>query len=356
MVEAQMRLNELLEEAVKNDVFPGANYAIVTESNIFTGSVGNKALQPEIEKNDVDTIYDMASLTKVVATTTMIMKLVEAGKVRLYDPVKMYLPEFRHDDILIWDLMTHTSGLPADVSRASKISSKEEALEKIYSAEKTYEKNEKIVYSDIGYMLLGFVIEAVTGKSLDKAAQEMIFDPLDMKDSGYFPKDISRVAPTEFRNDDVFSGLLRGKVHDEKAYILGGPAGHAGLFSTVKDVSHFLEMYLNEGVYKGKRFFSKATVDLMFKAQVEVKNKISLDTDKRGLGWIVQGSFSSASDLVSSETILHTGFTGTNIFIDRKNKIAFCMLSNRVHPTRDNIKIIRFRPKVGNFVMGNFLK
>ena len=355
MISQQKQLNNLLEKAVEEGVFPGANYTIVTNDNVYYGSVGNKALQPSVEENNIDTIYDMASLSKVVVTTTLIMKLVEDGKVRLYDPVQVYLPRFKHDDILVWDLMTHSSGLPADVSRAAKIASKEEALDKIYSAEKTYDKNEKIVYSDIGYMLLGFLIESVTSKSLDIVAQEMIFDPLNMKDSGYFPKDITRVAPTEFRHEEVFDGLLRGKVHDEKAYILGGPAGHAGLFSTVKDVSHFLTMFLQDGMYQGKQFFSKATIDLLFRAQVEVKNKISLDTEKRGLGWIVQGNYSSASDLASPETILHTGFTGTNIFIDRKNKIAFCMLSNRVHPTRDNIKIIRFRPKVGNFVLGHFI-
>ena len=127
----------------------------------------------------------------------------------------------------------------------------------------------------------------------------------------------SKIMENEKREDEVVNAILRGKVHDEMAYILGGVAGHAGLFSCVKDLSHFIKMILNDGVYNGKQIFSRATIDLMFTPQVRVPNGVSLDLNQRGLGWIVKGDFCSAGDLASEQTILHTGFTGTNIFVDR---------------------------------------
>jgi CubicO group peptidase (beta-lactamase class C family) len=266
------------------------------------------------------------------------------------------LPRFRHQDIVIWDLLTHTSGLQSDIPRAAKLASREEALDKIFACDPTYPKNSKIVYSDIGFILLGMVVEAVANMPLNEFAKMYIFDPLGMKDTTYNPVDKERCAPTELRQDDIYQGYVRGHVHDEKSYILGGVAGHAGVFSTVNDLQHFMQMILDDGKYAGKQILSKPTIDLLFRKQVEMSTGISLDTDARGLGWIVRGNFCSAGDLVSPNTILHTGFTGTNIFIDRDNKIAFCMLTNRVHPTRDNVKIIPFRAKVGNYILSHFRK
>ena len=166
--------------------------------------------------------------------------------------------------------------------------------------------------------------------------------------------DFSKYAATELRSDEIVNEVLRGKVHDEKAYIMGGVAGHAGLFSCVEDISHFIEMILNDGVYKGKQFFSRATVDLLFTPQVKVPKGVSMDCTQRGLGWIVKGDFCGAGDLASPETIHHTGFTGTNVCIDRINKVGFSILSNRVHPSRSNTLIIPFRAKVGNYIIANF--
>lgn len=347
-------LNGIIEDAIKNDFFPGANYCLIANGEVFYGSFGKKALYPKAEENDLDTLYDMASCSKVISTTTSIMILIEQGKIRLYDPVCTYLPNFMHKHVTIFDLLTHTSGLPADVRRANKLASKEEALEKIFGAELTYDKNTKIVYSDIGFILLGLLVESVSGKTLDNFAKEYIFNPLEMTSTTYNPTDFLRCAPTEERNDEVVKGMLRGKVHDEKAYILGGVAGHAGVFSCVKDVKNFLEMLLNDGEFKGKRILSKAVVDMLFVPQVRVQNGISMDYDQRGLGWIVKGSYSSAGDLASPNTILHTGFTGTNVFVDRDNKVAFSLLTNRVHPTRNNTKIISFRGKLGNYIISHF--
>lgn len=345
-------LERMINEAIKDGAFPGANYYLVAEKD-FYGSLGLKS-HIENTENSLETIYDLASVSKVVSTVTCIMVLLEQGKIRLYDSVSSYLPRFRHRTITIWDLITHTSGLKADVIAANKLRSREELLIQIYQSELVYKTNSKIVYSDIGFMLLGFIIEEVSGMSLDKFAKKYIFEPLDMKNTSYNPIELDRCAPTEMRDDELYQGYLRGKVHDEKAYILDGVAGHAGVFSTVEDLSHFIKMILNDGVYNGKRILSKASVDLLYTPQVEEENGISLNNEIRTIGWILGGSWPSCGDLASKETIHHTGYTGTNIFIDRKNKIGFTLLANRVHPTRDNIKIIPFRAKVGNYIISHF--
>lgn len=346
-------LEKLIQTAIDDGAFPGANYCIVSKNHSFFGSLGSRTLFPESEKNNIDTIYDMASLSKVISTTSLIWKLVENGLLRLHTTVQTFIPKFRHQEVTVWDLLTHSSGLPADVSRAKEIESKEELMEKIFAMDLVYPRNSKIVYSDIGYILLGKVIEKITGVSLDQYAKEVLFSPLEMFDTTYNPLDKKRCAPTEERKDRVVQGILRGEVHDEKSYILGGVAGHAGLFSTVTDVSHFLKMILNNGVYKGKRIFSKATIDILFVPKVEMSHPLIKNHERRGIGWIIQSNYSSAGDLVSDQTILHTGFTGTNIWIDRQNEIGFCLLTNRVHPTRDNLKIITVRPKLANYIMAH---
>lgn len=353
-----LSLNKLLSEAVEKNIFPGCTYALECSSGSHVDVLGKKSLYP-VEDNDIDTLYDMASCSKVISTTTCIIKLMEQGKLRLFDSVNKYLPRFKHENILIWDLITHTSGLPAGVSGVTKIKSREEALDKIYALETTYEKNAKIVYSDIGFILLGFIVEAISGMSLAEYAKVNVFDPLEMYSTGYNPceenKDnLKRCAPTEERNDDIVKGMVRGHVHDEMAYILGGVAGHAGLFSCAKDVSHFIQMILNNGVYNNKRILSKASINLLFTPQVVEPKGIALTLNTRGIGWIVQGDYCSAGDLASKETILHTGFTGTNIFIDRVNKVGFSLLSNRVHPTRKNVSLIPYRGMIGNFIIANF--
>ncbi len=338
----------LINGAIADGAFPGANLGIVINDKAKVKSYGNKALFPSKEENNLNTLYDMASCSKVIATTTSIMILLEQGKLRLYDNVDVYLTEFQNKEINIWDLLTHSSGLPADVAR-SHFLSKSELYEKIMTAETIYPKNTKIVYSDIGFILLGMVIEKISGMTLDKFTKKYIFEPLEMFNTGYCPQDINQCAPTEDRGDKID----RGYVHDEKAKTMGGVAGHAGLFSTIEDVCHFLQMILNDGIYNGKRVLSKQSVNLLFIPQVEVKNGVILDNERRALGWIVKGSYPCSGDLASINTIMHTGFTGTHVVIDKDNKVAYCLLSNRVHPTRANNKIIAFRAKLGNYIISH---
>lgn len=341
-------INELVYEALEQEVFPGACLCIVNKDKVYLESYGLKAKYPNEEENDVNTIYDMASCSKVISTTTSILLLLEQGKLRLFEPVKNIIPEFNLSDVTVWDLLTHTSGLIPGIPGASKMT-KEEIYQKIMELDYSYPKNSKIVYSDLNFMLLGFIVEKISKMTLDVFSKKYIFDPLEMFDTGYNPQDTMRCAPTEDRGDYID----RGYVHDEVAHIFNGVCGHAGLFSTVEDVSHFIQMVLNDGVFKGKRILSKQTIDLMFTPQVEDKNGISLNNEKRSVGWIVKGPYPNSGDLASPNTIMHTGFTGTNIVIDRDNKAGFALLSNRVHPTRANIKTNAFRGRLGNYIFSH---
>jgi len=342
-------INELVQEALNNDAFPGACLCVVNKDEVYLESYGLKAKYPEEEKNEVNTIYDMASCSKVISTTTCILVLAEQGKLRLYEPVCNILPEFNLKNVTVWDLLTHTSGLIPGLPGAQKMT-KKEIYDGIMKLEPSYEKNTKIVYSDLNFMLLGFIVEKLSELTLDEFSKKYIFDPLEMYDTGYNPTDAKRCAPTEDRG----SYIDRGYVHDEVAHIFDGVCGHAGLFSTVEDVSHFIQMVLNDGVYKGKKILSKQTIDLMFTPQVEEKNGVSLTNEKRSVGWIVKGCYPNGGELASPNTIMHTGFTGTNIVIDRDNKAGFSLLTNRVHPTRENTKVIPWRGRIGNFIIANF--
>lgn len=344
----KQEINELIQEAINDGAFPGACLCIVNNGKVNLESYGLKAKYPNEEINNLDTLYDMASCSKVISTTTSILVLAEQGKLRLYEPVCNIIPEFNLHNVTVWDLLTHTSGLIPGLPGATKMS-KEEIYQGIMNIQPSYEKNTKIVYSDLNFMLLGFIVEKLSGTSLDLFAKKYIFDPLEMYNTGYNPKDPLRCAPTEDRGGYID----RGYVHDEVAHTFEGVCGHAGLFSTVEDISHFIQMVLNDGVYKGKKILSKQTIDLMFTPQVEEKNGVSLNNEKRSVGWIVKGCFPNSGDLASPNTIMHTGFTGTNIVIDRDNKVGFSLLTNRVHPTRLNNKVISFRSRLGNYIFSH---
>lgn len=347
------KFNQLVVDSINEGAFPGANFAIVFKNGVYMNSFGNKSLYPEPEKNDINTLYDMASLTKIICTTTCALRLIEDGKLRLYAPVKKYFPEFPFSNITVWNLMTHTAGLPEGIVGIKDLKTPKEVWDKILKIELKYEPNTKIHYSDIGYITLGKVIENIVKMPLNEFSKVEIFDKLKMSDTSFLPKDVTRCAPTEQRDDNYYKGMVRGFVHDETALCLGGVAGHAGLFSTVKDVANFLTMILNNGSFEGKQFLSSGTIDVLYTPQVEEKEGVSLIGNRRSLGWINRGAGSSAGELTSSDTILHTGFTGTNIWVDRKNEVAFVLLSNRVHPTRQNVLHMDARARFANFIIGH---
>ena len=335
----------IIEECCSRGVFPGANVAILLEDEEYLFSVGKKSILPKEELNSIDTIYDLASLTKVLVTTTLIMKLIDMGKLKLDTLVKDIIPEFRNNNnINIFDLLTHTSGLPADIKLDLSVD-KETIRKKIYCCDSVYEKNTKVLYSDIGFILLGFIIEEIVRKPLDIIAKEFIFTPLNMNDTSYLPdsKLFNRCAPTE--NSPHFHKILRGEVHDRKAYLMGGVSGHAGVFSDIDDMSKFARMILNRGEYNKKRILSEKSVESLFKTQTPI-GEIN-----RGLGYLTFDIRSPFSTMNSGESIFHTGFTGTSLLIDKGNKISIIVLSNRVHPTRENIKIIEERKKIHEKIM-----
>ena len=353
-MKAIKELEQLLLDAVKDGAFPGANYALVFKNKVYFGSVGNKELYPEVIENSIDTIYDMASLTKVVCTTTCLMQLVEKGLLRIFDPVSKYFDKFKFKDISVWNLMTHTSGFPEGIYGPKDKLTEEDVWNKIFAIEElNFKPGTKIVYSDINYILLGKIIEILSGMPLNEYARKYLFDPLEMFDSGYLPKDEERTAATEYRSDATMTGYVKGEVHDETAYAMNKVAGHAGLFSTVTDCSHFIQMILNDGMYNGKRILSKITIDELYKVQVKEYVGVEVLPKARCLGWQTKDPASSAGDLISENTILHTGFTGTNMFIDRDNEVGFVLLTNRVHPTRSNLKHLHVRACVGNYIMSH---
>jgi CubicO group peptidase (beta-lactamase class C family) len=320
---------------IENKVVPGFSYGIY-DGEEYLGAVGYKQIFPFKENTTIDTLYDIASLTKVIVIVPLICKMVDNKLISFNDKVKEYLPDFKYDDITIYHLLVHTSGLPASFSR-DKILSQNEFIEKVYQQEKVYETESNILYSDLGYILLGFIIEKIYNKSLDIVANEQIFSPLEMFSTTYNPFNKEKCAATE-KTDN--RGLLKGIVDDEKAYSLNGIAGHAGVFSTSCDLLKFVKMVLNSGVYNHQQFLCDSMIDLWFRNLVYEKD----NNRTRSLCWIT----GTNNILIKGRlnTISFTGFTGTSISIDRDNNIGIVLLSNKIHPTRVNNSFLAERPLI----------
>lgn len=339
-------LNEKINEEVNNNIIPGMVYSVICDGNINIGAIGYKSLVPDKEILSSDTMYDIASLTKILVTVTLISKLIDNRIINIYDKVNKYLPYFKFDDIRVYDLLTHTSGLPADFKDKSIIT-KEEMRYKIYSIDKEYETGSKVVYSDIGYIILGDVISKIYNKPLDIVAIEEIFIPLEMYNTSYNPKDKDKCAPTEITKE---RGIIKGIVHDEKAYSLGGVAGHAGVFTDVKDLSNFVTMVLNNGMFNNKRFLSREIIDTWFTPFVY---------DERCEWYRSFCYIVGNNDIVieqGNNIISFNGFTGPSISIDRDNNLGIILLTNRVHPSRDNKIISQERPKISEEIYKNLDK
>ena len=216
----QEQIESILQEGVSQLHFPGAHYAIVYgDGKVVSGHVGFKQTEPIVEALHGNEIYDVASLTKVISTTTLIMKLIDRKQLLFTTKVSEILPQFHHTEITIADLLTHSSGLPADIPRASTLRNKDDVLSYIYSVDVIYPRGTKIIYSDIGFILLGLIAQKITKKTLPELAKDWIFDPLDMSDTSYHPV-AKRCAPTEYREDTVYQGYLQGLVHDEKSFAM----------------------------------------------------------------------------------------------------------------------------------------
>jgi uncharacterized protein YbbC (DUF1343 family)/CubicO group peptidase (beta-lactamase class C family) len=326
-------LDAQIEKAVSDQLIPGAVVLIGHDGQIvYRKAYGSRALIPAKEPMTVDTIFDAASLTKVIATTSCMMKLLEEGKVRIDDPVTKYLPEFQggKSDITVRNLMTHFSGMRPDLTLRPAWSGYDTGIQKALVDIPTGPPGVRFVYSDINFILLGEIVHRLSGKMLNDYAREQVFEPLAMKDSGFNPSSdrITRIAPTEIDPDT--GKPLRGVVHDETSRYMGGVAGHAGLFTTADDLAKFAQMMLDAGTANGKRIFSPLTVRFFTSPQSPADQPIL-----RGLGWDIDSPYSSnRGHLFPIGSYGHTGFTGTSIWIDPLSKSYVILLTNVVHPHR----------------------
>ncbi|HIE48034.1 TPA: hypothetical protein EYP84_03990, partial [Candidatus Bipolaricaulota bacterium] len=332
-------IDGIIKKQIKQGNIPGAVVLIARLGKIVKHQSYGLAMERPFQRNMTpSTIFDLASLTKVVITVPLALILVERGAWTLQDPIGRFIPQLKREwsrEVTVWHLLTHTSGLPPWADLFSQAQGRDKALELLYSdkwplAAPICEPGERVIYSDLGYILCGVAIEEITGRGLDSLASEWIFEPLGMKDTMFNPPSslAVRIAATE--DDPRRGGVLVGKVHDENAWAMGGVSGHAGLFSTAADLAIYAQMLLNGGHYGDKRVLSSRSVELMVSPQTEGLN------ERRGLGWLLQGeSTVSAGDLLSELAFGHTGFTGTALWIDPRYELIVLFLANRVHPSRE---------------------
>ena len=332
-------LSNYLDNLVLEGVFPGYNYGIVLRDEIITGSGGYKALKPRKIKNKFDNIYDVASITKLIVTNTIISFMIRDKLIDLQDSVCKYLAlDHKFSDVKIIHLLTHSSGISFIINKI-EIKAKEQFTSEL---ELEFEPGSQAKYRDINFILLGFIIEKLYNKPLNELAQTLVFEPLDMKKTKYLPQDKKNIVPMEEMPN---RGIVIGEVHDEKAYFLGGVAGHAGVFSNVTDLTHYLEMVLHNGFYKGKEFIESKYIDIWFQPLF-----MDEEDHRRTLGWIYGPTMHLCKDSCSDDTIAHTGFPGHFIVIDRGNDLGIVFLSNRIHPSRDNIEFLTRREEVCNTI------
>ena len=305
---------------------------------VLRKAYGDRAVAPAREPMTLDTVFDLASLTKVVATTPSVMQLVEQGKIRLTDPVATFIPEFARygkDRITVRDLLTHMSGLRPDLDLGDAWTGRDAALARAIEEVPTNPPGRRFVYSDINYLLLGEIVSRVSGAPLERYAGEHIFAPLGMRETTFNPPAawVPRIAPTQQCTPadapcDGPGGFLRGTVHDPTARRMGGVAGHAGLFSTADDLTRYCQMLLGGGALGGARVLAPLTVARMTSPASPLG-----ETNVRGLGWDLDSSYSAnRGELFPLGSYGHTGFTGTSLWIDPATRTFVVFLSNRVHP------------------------
>lgn len=346
----------LLEKAVAEGVTPGGVLLVARRGAIaLERAAGRLTWDDDVPAVTPSTIYDLASLTKVIATTTLMMRRVESGALDLDATAAAYLPELEGrpvGDTTLRDLLAHSSGLPCCTELFRELGEhldRDEAraryLEHIAATEMEAGARERAIYSDLGVLLLGEVLERRAGRPLDDLVQEEVLDPLGLRDTGYLPDPAlrDRIAPTE--PDDWRGRLPHGEVHDENTHALGGVAPHAGLFGTARDVATFAQAMLNGGAYGGRRIAANQTVAL-FTRRAEL-----VPGSSRALGWDTPSEPSSAGRFFSARSYGHTGFTGTSLWIDPELELIVVLLTNRVHPTRENIAIRRLRPAIHDAVV-----
>jgi len=349
-------LARFIEASIAQQAFPGAVVAVGRHDRVLYLHAFGRLAYVRGRPVTTRTVYDLASLTKVVGLTTAMMQLVEDGRVALDTPAVRYVPAFRDSAVTIRQLLTHSSGLPAWKPFFQRAHSREEMFALVDSEPLEVPPGTRMAYSDLGAIVLTQVVEHVTGQRLDRYLQAHVFRPLGMRDTRFRPPASwrGRIAPTEM--DTAYRHrLVRGEVHDENAFAMGGISGHAGLFSTAPDLAKFAQMMLRFGRTGARghsgtgarghggtgRIVDSATVAMFTAVQDSAFSS-------RALGWDTPSKGSSAGDELSARAFGHTGFTGTSIWIDPAKDLFVILLTNRVYPTRQNDRILRVRPEVAD--------
>ena len=332
----KQKISRLIEGSISEKVFPGAvAYILADKKVLYHEAFGYRCVKPKRLPMLHTTIFDLASLTKPIVVGTLCMQLVERGKLFLDSPVEKYLPEFKQTGVTLKHLLTHTSGLPAWLPVYLRAPSREDVISYLGGVPLESQPGKKAVYSCLGYIVLGALLEKVTAQPLDELAQDQIFVPLGMESTRFNPPQAWRehCAATEDSNSferrmvdyeryDWREGVIIGQVHDENAHFLGGVSGNAGLFSTSTDLGNFCRTLMDTG----GELLRRETLRMM-------QQVVSAEGERRCIGWAV----------TDAGCLYHTGFTGTSIRICLKRKLAAILLTNRVHPNADQRGIIEFR-------------
>lgn len=342
----------LLDHAVADGAFPGGVLAVGLNNQLVVHPFGHMSYAAKSPVVKADTIYDLASLTKPIVTTTAIMMLSADGQVDLDAPISRYLPPWKNapnpgwlKEITIRELLLHASGLPAYREFFKTAVNGMELHKLLYSENLVSAPGTKIEYSDLGFIILGDIVERLTGQTLDLYARDNIFEPLGMRNS-YFNPPVglrTRIAPAQ--NDTAYrKRQLHGEVDDANASVLGGIAGHAGLFSSAGDVAAFAQMMLNGGIYAQQRILPRASI-------AQFTERVNVGDSARTLGWDVPTGDSSSGHYFSASTYGHNGFTGTSIWIDPQKNLFVVLLTNRVNPSAANDKIRQVRPALHDAIL-----
>lgn len=346
-------IQAVVEDAIQHGKTPGAVVVVGHRGQVvYQGAFGHRRLVPEELPMTMNTIFDLASMTKVVATTTAVMQLFEQGKIRLDDPVADYWPEFGEngkEHITVRELMTHYSGLPPDLELKTSWSGYDTAMRMIEGVQPIVPPGTRFIYSDINFETMGELVRRISGQPLDVYCAEHFFRPLGMNTTFFkplvtHPELRDRIAPTQHQFGTT-GKILWGEVHDPTSYRMGGVAGHAGLFSDAHDLSIFAQMLLDGGTYKGVHILSPLTIEKMTTPQ-SPPDQMAL----RGLGWDIASPYSSnRGELLPVGSYGHTGFTGPSIWIDPVSETYVITLSNRVHPNGQG-DVVPMRAKIATLV------
>lgn len=341
-------LHAVIDRAVADGAFPGAFAVIGTREGVIAEYGAGHLDELDATRPSNSTVWDLASLTKVVGTTSAMLQLVASGRVALDSPVVRYLPEWTAagaSRVTVRNLLSHNSGLQAGRLFYKEAATADEAIQQLFATAPDTAPGVRYTYSDIGFILLGRLVARVSGEPLDQYDQRHIFGPLGMRDTRYLPPAswLPRIAPTEL---DPWRGRkVRGEVHDENAVRFGGVVGHAGLFSSGRDLVRFARMYLNHGQLDGVRIFDSAAVAAFTRVQNPALSH-------RALGWETPNGTNSAGTRLSRSAFGHTGFTGTSIWMDPGQNLFVILLTNRVNPTRQNPRIGKVRQELADAAVG----